>query len=85
MIFLRPSYEDPRYKLPFGGEILQVLVVPKHPDWLPGANEVRTPLFEGSHDRQEHLVIDLLIGLGWGVLLREICHGPENTVIIRLR
>ena len=71
--------------MPLGGEILQVLVIRKHPDWLCGADEVRMPLFEGSHDRQELLIVDLIIALGWGVLFREECHGTEDAIVIRLR
>ena len=60
-------------------------MVREHPDWLRGADEVRTPLFEGSHDRQELLIVDFVITLGWGVLFREECHRTEDAIVIRLR
>ena len=60
-------------------------MIRKHPDWLCGADEVRTPLFEGSHDRQELLIVDLVIALVWGVHFREECHGTEDAIVNRLR
>ena len=80
----RPAYL-PLIQLPLGGEILQILVICKHLNWLARINEVGAPFFEGSDDGEKFLIIYLAVALRRRVLLREESDWPERSFVVRLR
>jgi hypothetical protein len=53
-----------------------------HGRW--GASQKGEPFFEGLDDCEKFFVINLIINLSWGMLLREISHRVENINIIIL-
>ena len=79
----RPAYL-PLIQLPLGGEILQILVIRKHLNWVGRFNEVGAPFFEGSDDGEDFLFLYFIVAFQRRVLLREESDRREYSFVIRL-